>query len=230
VDGNFKQRRKLSQTPPDNSTKTRSTTKVPMTTKTPGRKIIPENKTKRPLSPITSKPLEHQKILAIQKTPSEKKLATRSLPQSATKHAAESKSRAKPIQTPVRPVPEPRTPQPSQRSPPPGQLPLPPPTQTRPTFIDLGLKVGATINSSGILILDIKPDSLSAKAGLRVGDIITAANGTPVSNISQYNLATSRLKSGAAPVFKVNRGAMHLQILIKIPSQSGTGYKGKNRG
>jgi len=72
VDGNFKQRRKA-QTPPDNSSITRSGS-VPLTTKTPGRKIISENKNKQSLSPPASKSLGKQKNPTAQKTPGKKKI------------------------------------------------------------------------------------------------------------------------------------------------------------
>jgi len=222
VDGNFKQRRKA-QTPPDNSSITRSGS-VPLTTKTPGRKIISENKNKQSLSPPASKSLGKQKNPTAQKTPGKKNTTGSSIPKSSsTKHsteATESKSRSKPQQTNARSSSrEPRSPQPSHSSPTVRPPQLPQPTQTRPTLIDFGLKVGNTKNTSGIVILEVKPESLATKAGLQVGDIITAVNGASVSTLSQYNLITGRLKSGAAPIFKLNRGSMHLQALVKIPSQ-----------
>ncbi len=55
-------------------------------------------------------------------------------------------------------------------------------------------------NGHGVLIAQVTPDSPAAKAGLKVGDVITSINGNPVEDVNSFRLVVA----GFAPGTKID--------------------------
>ena len=51
-------------------------------------------------------------------------------------------------------------------------------------------------NLKGVAIANVEPNSPAQKAGLQVGDVITAINGTPISDVNQFRLQIAGMAPG----------------------------------
>jgi S1-C subfamily serine protease len=62
------------------------------------------------------------------------------------------------------------------------------------------------LNESGILLIQVEPDSPAAKAGLREGDVLIAADAAPLRTIDDLQKLLTDERVGEALMFKVLRG------------------------
>jgi serine protease Do len=69
----------------------------------------------------------------------------------------------------------------------------------------------------GLLVREVEDDGAGARAGLRVGDLIVAAAGRPVTRADDLHVA---LDSGPDPlILSVVRGAEELEITVEFGSE-----------
>jgi serine protease Do len=69
---------------------------------------------------------------------------------------------------------------------------------------------------SGVLLADVEPDGAGARAGLQVGDIVTALNGKPIDNARQFNVNAYREAIGARVELDLVRGGKKLKIPVEV--------------
>jgi Do/DeqQ family serine protease len=77
-------------------------------------------------------------------------------------------------------------------------------------------------NANGTLIGDVTPDSPGAKAGLQKGDVVTAIDGTPVSDYNELRLRISQMAPGSTVKLDVIRGGQKKQLtatLVEYPTE-----------
>jgi putative serine protease PepD len=78
-----------------------------------------------------------------------------------------------------------------------------------------GIAKNSTTNGSP----PIQPGSPAAKAGLQAGDIITAVNGTHVSDVNQFVATIAQYAPGNTVTLSVNRGGSNKTIKLTLGSQ-----------
>jgi S1-C subfamily serine protease len=66
----------------------------------------------------------------------------------------------------------------------------------------------------GVLVASVAAGGPADQAGLRIGDVITAAAGQPIQNASQLVAAVERTGVGRPLVLTVNRGGSVLQLQV----------------
>ena len=71
---------------------------------------------------------------------------------------------------------------------------------------------------SGVLVQKVEPGSPAAKAGLKVGDVITRVEGKPVEETGDVSDAMSPKKSGESVSLSVVRNKRALQLSAKLDS------------
>lgn len=59
-------------------------------------------------------------------------------------------------------------------------------------------------NLKGVAIAEVEPNSPAQKAGLQVGDVITAINGTPITDVNQFRLQIAGMAPGTKVNLKIN--------------------------
>ncbi len=69
---------------------------------------------------------------------------------------------------------------------------------------------------AGILINDIKKDSIIDNAGIIKGDIILRVNNTKITNINEFKSLISKLKNGDIVRFYIKRGVSNLFIAFRV--------------
>ncbi len=68
----------------------------------------------------------------------------------------------------------------------------------------------------GVLIAQVSADSPASKAGLKVGDVITAINGNPVDDVNNFRLAVAGFASGTAIHLKIVREGKTLEVPVTL--------------
>lgn len=71
----------------------------------------------------------------------------------------------------------------------------------------------------GLLITDIKTNSVADSAGLMKGDIIQKVNDKPVKDIKSFNEAVKDIKPGDSVMFYVKRGDGYMFTILQIPAE-----------
>jgi serine protease Do len=79
------------------------------------------------------------------------------------------------------------------------------------TATGLGLK-----NNNGAAIVNVNPNTPASKAGLKVGDIITAFNGRKVSNSRELSLAVSETLIGSPATIDIIRDGTPTQLKVMV--------------
>jgi serine protease Do len=74
--------------------------------------------------------------------------------------------------------------------------------------------------SRGVLLEDITPDSPAAKAGLKVGDVVTSVGGKPVTNVRQFSLDLLEYKVAQSAPITVLRGSKQLSFNVKLEERA----------
>jgi C-terminal processing protease CtpA/Prc len=92
-------------------------------------------------------------------------------------------------------------------------------------------RLGATLTSlspqlaeyfgvkEGLLVASVEPDSSAARAGLRAGDVITAAGGTAVRTASDVTRALRQAQPGATTELRVMREKKELTLSVTAPER-----------
>jgi serine protease Do len=68
--------------------------------------------------------------------------------------------------------------------------------------------------TTGVIIIEIRPNTPAEKAGFRVGDVIMGIGSRNVSNIDAYRNAIAELEKGKPVIFHVQRGDRKLYIAV----------------
>ncbi|MFY9253720.1 MAG: M20/M25/M40 family metallo-hydrolase [Fuerstiella sp.] len=94
-------------------------------------------------------------------------------------------------------------------------------SRRRPTqvpYLGVAPNMGVDADQPGIPLQVIRPDSPAEKSGLKVGDVITAANGKDVDGFSDLVTILQSLKPGAKLNLKVTRGEETLELTATLAS------------
>jgi len=68
----------------------------------------------------------------------------------------------------------------------------------------------------GVLIAQVTADSPAAKAGLKVGDVITTINNDPVEDVNSFRLAVAGFSPGTKIELKVNREGKTMEVPVTL--------------
>jgi serine protease Do len=71
-------------------------------------------------------------------------------------------------------------------------------------------------NTHGVAIANVVGDSPAAKAGLKVGDVITAVNGTNVESVNAFRLQIAGFAPGTTVHLKVERSGQTLDVPVTL--------------
>jgi serine protease Do len=71
-------------------------------------------------------------------------------------------------------------------------------------------------NSHGVAIAQVEPTSPAAKAGLKVGDVITAVNGTAIDDVNTFRLQVAGFAPGTSINLKVARNGESLSVPVTL--------------
>jgi serine protease Do len=71
-------------------------------------------------------------------------------------------------------------------------------------------------NGHGVVIANVEPDAPAAKAGLKVGDVITAINGNPIENVNAFRLEVAAFSPGTTIHLKVARSGQTLEVPVTL--------------
>jgi serine protease Do len=100
-------------------------------------------------------------------------------------------------------------------------------------------------NAHGVAVAEVTANSPALKAGMKVGDVITAINGNPVEDVNTFRLAVAGFAPGTTVHLKVARSGQSLDIPVALgeynleadgngkgpdDNQPGAGEKGALRG
>jgi len=100
-------------------------------------------------------------------------------------------------------------------------------------------------NGHGVAVAQVTSNSPAEKAGLKVGDVITAINGTPVEDVNSFRLAVAGFAPSTTVHLKIARNGQNLDIPVTLAEYNleaegngkgpdnnlpGTGEKGALRG
>ncbi len=68
----------------------------------------------------------------------------------------------------------------------------------------------------GVAVTQIEPNSPAEKGGLKVGDVITAINGTPIEDVNEFRLQVAGFAPGTAIHLKVARNSQTLDLPVTL--------------
>ncbi len=71
-------------------------------------------------------------------------------------------------------------------------------------------------NGHGVAIAQVEPNSPAQKAGLKVGDVITAVNGTPADDVNSFRLQVAGFAPNTTVHLKVERNGQALDIPVTL--------------
>src|SRR5712692_6491670 len=91
-------------------------------------------------------------------------------------------------------------------------------------FIGIGLqeltpdvaKAFGLSNAHGVAISEVQPNRPGSRAGLQVGDVITAINGATADNVNNLRLQVAGMSPGSTVHLKVNRGGHETDIPVTL--------------
>ncbi len=93
---------------------------------------------------------------------------------------------------------------------------------------------GLGSGQTGVAIADVEPNSPGQKAGLQVGDIITAVNGTPASDVNSLRLQIAGLAPGSRADLKIIRNGQEMNVPVTLGESHlfdvARGGRGNNQG
>ena len=70
--------------------------------------------------------------------------------------------------------------------------------------------------SKGVAVANVVGDSPAAKAGLKVGDVITAVNGTNVDDVNSFRLQIAGFAPGTTVHLKIDRNGQTLEVAVTL--------------
>ena len=68
--------------------------------------------------------------------------------------------------------------------------------------------------TTGVVVVNVKPDSPTSDAGIVVGDVILSIDKKNVDNVKEYRAVISKLKKGKPVIFKIQRKERKLYIAV----------------
>ena len=71
-------------------------------------------------------------------------------------------------------------------------------------------------NEHGVAIAQVEANSPAEKAGLKVGDVITAINGNPIQDVNEFRLQVAGFAPGTTIHLKVARSGQNLDIPVNL--------------
>jgi serine protease Do len=71
--------------------------------------------------------------------------------------------------------------------------------------------------NGGVVVRDITPGSVAAQAGIRVGDVITLIDTSPIKSVDAFEKAVDALKGGSSVPLRLIREGSPLFIGLKLP-------------
>jgi serine protease Do len=71
-------------------------------------------------------------------------------------------------------------------------------------------------NQRGVAIAQVEPNSPAEKAGLKVGDVITAINGTPIEDVNEFRLQVAGFAPGTSIKLQVNRNGNIVNVPVTL--------------
>jgi serine protease Do len=71
-------------------------------------------------------------------------------------------------------------------------------------------------NARGVAIASVEPDTPALRAGLKVGDVITAINGNPVDDVNAFRFQIAGFEAGTTVHLKIARGGQNLDIPVRL--------------
>jgi serine protease Do len=74
-------------------------------------------------------------------------------------------------------------------------------------------------DSSGVVVNQVEPGSVSDEAGVQRGDIIREVNGQNIRNVEDYRSALTKVKKGDVTRLLVRRGERNLYLTIRGPKE-----------
>ena len=80
----------------------------------------------------------------------------------------------------------------------------------------LGVSLGPA--DGGVRIIEVSPDSLALRTGLREGDVIVAVAGTPVTRAAEVAAAVMRQPPGTWLPLEVRRAGRRLELVARFPA------------
>ncbi|MFM7769579.1 MAG: PDZ domain-containing protein [Bacteroidota bacterium] len=83
----------------------------------------------------------------------------------------------------------------------------------------LGIKIQDTEDNKGVNVLAVTEQSLAAKAGVQVHDILIAIDGKEVDDTDAAREALQLARDKSFYIIKVNRAGMILELTLKAPKQ-----------
>jgi serine protease Do len=77
-------------------------------------------------------------------------------------------------------------------------------------------KAFGVANTHGVAIAQVEPKSPAQSAGLKVGDVITAVNGTPVEDVNSFRLQVAGFAPGTTVHLKVARNGQTMDLPVTL--------------
>jgi serine protease Do len=71
-------------------------------------------------------------------------------------------------------------------------------------------------NTHGVAVASVVADSPASKAGLKVGDVITAVNGTPAEDVNSFRLQVAGFAPGTTIHLKIDRSGQTLDLPVTL--------------
>jgi len=71
-------------------------------------------------------------------------------------------------------------------------------------------------NTHGVAVATVVADSPASKAGLKVGDVITAVNGTPAEDVNSFRLQVAGFAPGTTIHLKIDRSGQTLDLPVTL--------------
>jgi Do/DeqQ family serine protease len=71
-------------------------------------------------------------------------------------------------------------------------------------------------NTHGVAVATVVPDSPASKAGLKVGDVITAVNGTSAEDVNSFRLQVAGFAPGTTIHLKIDRSGQTLDLPVTL--------------
>ncbi len=90
------------------------------------------------------------------------------------------------------------------------------PSAAASSFGQFGGSNGATTVTSGAYVARVAANGPAGKAGVRQGDVITAVNGTPISDAQDLLTTLARQKPGDTLTLKLNRNGKTLSVQVHL--------------
>ena len=68
----------------------------------------------------------------------------------------------------------------------------------------------------GVLVAQVENNTPASKAGLKVGDVVTAINGTPIDDVNSFRLQVAGFAPGTTLHLKINRGGQTMDVPVTL--------------